>query len=527
MLDMMGNRNLRDLLDERASRSPNKTFLVTEDRFGVIGEQTYSEFRRNVDALAAGLEVWGVEPGERVCVHLPNCAEILETWFALATLGAVFVPSNTANTVSELRHVVSHSGSVLIISEPSFANVVTEATEEDVPMLRGVAYGRLGPGESPMPGALSLGSLKLKGAQPSSPGPKSDDVLQIVYTSGTTASPKGVVLTHANALFAGEQGLRTFLLDTSDRTLTCLPIFHVNAQAFTLLAGLAAGATCIVLESYSASKFMNQIRFHEATHLTLVSTHARTLLAQPPQPDDAKHEVRRVFYALYMSTEERDAFEDRFGMELINGYGLSEAMVLVTASPVFGPKRWPSIGLPVHDREVRLVDAHGVDVVEGEVGEIIVKGRPGRTIMLGYHKDPEATSQAMQDGWLYTGDNAFADANGYLHFFDRRKDMIKRAGENISSAEVEAALLKHPDIAEASVVGVADAIRGEAVSAFVVLHPSTKIAIEEIQAHCQKFLSYFKIPTSFSTLESLPKTSIGKIKKNYLKQIAESEMQDF
>jgi crotonobetaine/carnitine-CoA ligase len=244
---------------------------------------------------------------------------------------------------------------------------------------------------------------------------------------------------------------------------------------------------------------------------------ARTLLAQPERETDSQHTVRRTFYALNISVAEKDRFEKRFAVELINAYGLSEAMTLVTIAPVFGPKRWPSIGLPSAGRVVRLVGEDGQDVAVGEPGEIVVAGVPGRTIMKGYHNNPEATAKAIRDGWLYTGDSAFADEDGYLYWFDRSVDAIKRAGENISTIEVEGVLTEHPAIAEAAVIGIPDPIRDQAVKAVVVFVAGVTATADELTEFCAKRLSKFKVPTEYEFRDALPKTSIGKVSKGDLR----------
>ena len=195
----------------------------------------------------------------------------------------------------------------------------------------------------------------------------------------------------------------------------------------------------------------------------------RTILAQPPAEGERDHQVRRLFYAINVTDAEKESFEQRFGITLINGYGLSEGMTLLTCAPVVGPRRWPSIGLPSPGRRILLLDDQGNEVAPGEVGEIVAVGRPGRDIMLGYYKDPEATEAALRPGGrMHTGDNAYADEQGYLYFFDRKKDMIKRAGENVSALEVESVVLDHPLVVEAAVIGVPDDIRDEAVAVVVV-----------------------------------------------------------
>jgi len=505
---------MRDLLDERAERFSDKVWLIFEDKAGVVRTWTYREFAQSVDAVAAGLAGLGVGPGDAVTVHLPNCPEVLQSWFALGALGALMVPSNIANTAGELQHVMSYSDSVAVVTQSSLLPVVQEALGS-CPDVRHTILART----SEIPdGVVAFDDLLATTDVPPRPTVHEEDVVQMLFTSGTTARPKGVLLTHANALRAGERYSRSLYLDQSDRCLTSLPVFHVNAQCLTVLSSMTVGGSCVVLEEYRATKFMDQVRAHEATQMSVVAMQARTLLAQPPRDVDAQHKLRRVFYAINISDAEKEEFERRYAVELINGYGLSEAMTLVAVAPVFGPKKWPSLGLPAYDRQVRLVDAFGADVPVGEVGEIIVWGIPGRTLMKGYHKDPEATAKALRDGWLYTGDNAYADEQGYLYWFDRGKDMIKRAGENVSTAEVESVLADHPDVVEVAVFGVPDDIRDEAVKAVLVARTGSTLVPEEIQAFCATRLASFKVPTVIEIRDELPKTSIGKIAKKLLRE---------
>ncbi|ODT95585.1 MAG: ATP-dependent acyl-CoA ligase, partial [Pseudonocardia sp. SCN 72-86] len=361
MHDLIGDRTLRDLLDERTERNPEKPWIVYEDAEGTVTEYSYLDMSRRVDELAAGLAALGVGKGDRVTIHLRNSPEVVEAWFALATLGAVFVPSNVANTAGEIQHVVSYSESVAIITQPLFADVVAAAVAQ-CPTVRHTLMARTSTAPD---GTLLLDDQRLAGATPPDNGVTSDDVVEMIFTSGTTARPKGVLLTHANALHSGERSSRALLLDSSERCLTSLPVFHVNAQSLTVLSSLTVGGTAIILEEYRATRFWDQVRAHKATQISLVAMQARTLLAQPPRDTDAEHDVRRVFYALNITVDERDTFEKRYGVELVNGYGLSEAMTLVTVAPVFGPKRWPSIGVPLHDRVVKLVDAEGNEVPRG------------------------------------------------------------------------------------------------------------------------------------------------------------------
>ncbi|MFC9978405.1 AMP-binding protein [Gordonia sp. NPDC127522] len=513
-IDVVGNRTLRDLLDERADRYADKPFLVFEDKDGVVSETTYAEFRQKVDKVAAALTDLGIVQGDKVAVHMPNSPEILEVWFALATIGGTMVPSNTANTVGELQYVLDYSGAIAVVTQPSFLETVASAADA-APAVKHRILART---TEVTPGTVLLSDIVNTDTVAPRPEVDSEDVVQMLFTSGTTARPKGVLLTHANALHGGERESRGLLLDESDRCMTSLPIFHVNAQVITVLSSMTVGGTAIVLEEFRASKYWDQLRKHGATQTSLVAMQVRTLLAQPARDTDRDHRLRRLFYALNVSDEEKDAFQNRFDVELINAYGSSEAMTLVTLSPVFGPKKWPSIGKPLVGRTVRLVDIEGNDVPVGSVGEIIVQGVPGRTLMKGYHNNPEATAAALRDGWLWTGDNAYADEDGYLYWFDRRSDMIKRAGENISTAEVEFAISEHPDVEEVAVIGVPDPLRDEAVKAVVVPKPGAELTPEAIQEFCEGRLAKFKIPTVVDLREALPKTSIGKISKGVLRK---------
>jgi len=513
-MDLIGNRTLRDLIAERAHRQPDKPYLVFEDKTGAVQEYTYAEMLASVKRAAAGFSSIGVSKGDAVVVHLANCPEFLFSWFGLAWIGAVAVPSNVANTAHELEHVIGFSEAVAVITSTDYLDPIDEVLTS-VPAVKHRIVARTA---EPVPGALLLDDLMATETDPPDVQVDAEDVVEMIFTSGTTSRPKAVMLTHANCLRSGERASRSAATDNTDRFLTALPAFHVNAQSMTILASLTVGGTCVMLEEYRATQFWSQLRRHRATSVSLVAMQVRTLLAQPPTNEDRSHRLRRNFYAINVLDSEKEAFEDRFGVELVNGYGLSEAMTIVTVAPVFGEKRWPSIGLPAYDRLVRIVDENDEDVAVGTPGEIIVWGVPGRTLMKGYFKDPAATAAAVRDGWLYTGDNGYFDEKGYVYFFDRKKDVIKRAGENISASEVEYALITHPSIAEAAVIGVPDPIRDEAVKAFVVAEPGVDLSVEDVVAYCRTRLASFKVPTIVEMRDSLPKTSIGKIEKKVLRR---------
>jgi crotonobetaine/carnitine-CoA ligase len=514
MLDPLGDRTLTDLLEERTEAHGDRIFLVYEDGEESISELTYDEFAADVRRCARGLAERGVGRGDRVVVHVRNCPEVLVTWFALARLGAVFVPSNVANTAGELVHILSVTKAKLAITEPRLLEPVQQAVSACGDATE-IVVAR-GDGDD----LATFADLLAHGDDAPRPDVASSEVVELIFTSGTTRKPKAVMLTHANCVRGGLDSVHCLWMEEGERCLTALPLFHVNAQSMSVMAALTVAGTLILIEEFRASRFWGQVRRHHATQTALVAMQLRTLLAQPPDDGDAEHDLKRLFYAINVTDDEKARFEARYGVTLISGYGLSEAMTLLACAPVVGPRRWPSIGLPSPGRRLALLDDHGNEVGPREVGEIVAEGTPGRDIMLGYLDDAEATAAALRDGRLYTGDNAWADEQGFLYFFDRKKDMIKRAGENVAALEVEGALLEHPDIVEAAVFGVPDPIRDEAVAAVVVAHGLTA---EDVIDHCREHLAKFKVPTFVEFAAELPKTSIGKVRKDVLrKQFAET-----
>lgn len=506
---------MKDLWNEKVLLRPDHPFLVFEDKRGKVQRYSYREFDRLINKAANGLRSAGVGYQDKVALHLNNSPEFLITWFACAKLGAVMVPSNVHHLQEEMEYVLSFSDAVAVITE-----------EDYIPRLQPIL-----PKLSKLKTAVIARTdeaheeyIKFQDwleheddREPDAPV-KQSDVLEMIFTSGTTALPKGVLLTHANHLSSGQRVSKHTRLTPKDRTIGALPLFHVNAQSNVVLGTLTVGGTVIMLEQYSARRYLQQIIEHKATRTSIVSMHLRTMLAQPASEQDRAHQLESVTFAINVSDADKEAFEERFGVQLLNGYGLSEAMTLVTLAPIDGIRKWPSIGLPVFDREVKIVDDAGHEVPPGDIGEIIVKGIPGKTIMQGYYKNEQATEEAIKDGCLHTGDKGYMDEQGYLYFYDRKKDVIKQAGENISASEIEGILMKHPKIKEAAVIGVEDHLRDEVVKAFIVTEANEELKEDDLISWCHCHMAKFKVPRYFEFREELPHTSIGKIEKRLLRR---------
>lgn len=511
-MEASGNRLFADLLREKVQAHPDKPCVVFEDALGRVSSLTYREFAACVNRLCAALIRDGVQPGDKVSLMMTNCTEFLISWLAINQAGAVMVPVNVLYAPDELTYLLSHSDSVAFLCEQKFVSLFMEVADKCLGVRLRICART---DQAPAGFRLMDDILKTESEAPNGARVDPGAPAQIVFTSGTTSRPKGAVISHRSSLIQGLAVSQALGMTPSDRTCVVLPLFHVNGQYVGVLPTLTVGGTIVLLETYSATKFWNQVRQHDCTLMSIVPMQLRTMLAQPERPDDAQHRVRFSFYALPTTDEEWDRFEQRFGVKLVEGYGLSETLGICTCNPLYGRIKRHCIGLPVLGRQIRVVDEQSADRPAGEVGRILVRGE---ALFSGYYKNPEATAACMHEGWFDTGDNGLFDEEGYLHFFDRSKDVIKRAGENIAATEVERVLNEHPKIAESAVIAVPDPLRDEAVKAFIVLRPGESMTAEEVQQWCQRHLAKFKVPSFCEFVPSLPKTSIGKIMKYVLKQ---------
>ncbi len=526
-MDVIGNRNLRWLIETKVREYSDQEFIVFEDRLGNVHRYTYREFDENVNKYANILNGLGIKQGDKVNVHLLNSPEYLFSWFAIAKLGAVMIPTNVLSGAFEMEYFLNFADCVAIITEPYYMDMYKGILDK-CPNIKNVLLARtspLYPNKKLYPDTIIVQDI-LKDTSPEIPevtiGPEDD--LMMIFTSGTTSRPKAVQLTHANAVFAGIFGSQGYKVVSQDRHFMVLPLFHVNAQFISVMPTLAAGATLVMTEQFSASRYMEQARRHKVTTTSLVAATAKMILAQPTHELDGLNDFRLVMYAIAISDEQWVEFETRFNVQLSDLWGMTETLAETTMNPPDLEMKRNCIGLARPGNEIKVVDEDGKEVPTGTVGEIIVQGVPGRTLMKGYYKNPEATAQTIQNGWLYTGDNAYMDEDGYFYFVDRKKDMIKRGGENVAAVEVEYVISLHPKVQEVAVVGVPDPIRDEAIMALVVLKEGETGDADEMINFCKEKLAKFKVPSFVEFKESFPKTSIGKIQKNILRN---EEMKKF
>ncbi len=519
------------LLEERAAERPEQPYLLWKDH-----QLSYGQLRDVADAVGRRLLSLGLVPGDRVAIHLPNCAEFVHVFFGAMRAGLVAVPMNSQLKERELKYILQNSEARACISVWPLVNMVRNVRGE-LPALKTIVIS----GTCPVPRdawAQELGEgllpyddfLPGPGFVPAPPAPLDASAeAAIIYTSGTTGNPKGVVLTHHNYGTNLRQLIRAADIKPEDRFLCVLPLFHVNAQVVTLLAPLGAGASVVLLEKFSPVEFLEAIHKYQVTTFSAVPTIYAIL---NNRLDLGKYDLSHLRFCICgaapMPVEVFETFEKKFKARIVEGYGLSEGTCASSVNPVDGVRKVGSIGVPLEGQEMRIVDDHGVPVAPGVTGEIVVRGE---NVMKGYFKDPAASEAALREGWLHTGDLGHVDSDGYFWIAGRKKEMIIRGGENIYPKEIEDVLYAHPRVAEAAVVGLPDPVWGEEVGAFIVLREKTKLThqhllSDEVISFLKERLADYKLPRKVFFRDNLPRTATGKVQKHVLKASVSGESGD-
>ncbi|WP_243544481.1 crotonobetaine/carnitine-CoA ligase [Pseudodesulfovibrio tunisiensis] len=521
-MDIIGDRTLRQVWDGLAQRHGAKTALVFESTSGETSEYTYAELNGEINRAANLFLGLGVEKGDRVAVQLHNSPEFLAVWFGLAKIGAIMVPINVHYLHGESLYILQKCAPRFIVAEERFAHQYEKMMEEKTVALEGILIarepvGREFPGAENFSRLLREQSAELERVVPLS----SSDTAEILFTSGTTSNPKGVVITHYNQVFAGHYTAWQCNLREDDRFMTMMPSCHIDFQCTAAMPTFTIGATFILLEKYSARRFWRQVCLHRATVTECIPLMIRTLMLQPQQVWEKDHCLREVMFFLNISEAEKDAFIERFNVRLFTSYGMTETIVGILGDCPGAERRWPSIGQTGLCYEARIADEAGNEAAPGVLGEILIKGEPGRTIFREYYEEPEATARTLTSGgWLHTGDKGYMDEDGYFYFVDRKQNLIKRSGENISSTEIENFLVTHPKIVDAAVVGIPDDICDEAVKAFIVVKEGETLTVEDVFDYCTEHIAKFKVPSSIEIRTDFPRTCTGKVRKNVLRDEA-------
>ncbi|RPF54221.1 class I adenylate-forming enzyme family protein [Aquisalibacillus elongatus] len=498
-----GNLSIYDYLNKQAKKYEAKTFLYYEDQ--II---SYSDMLKRANQLASWFKKQDIQKGDVVAVMLKNQPFFYDVWFGCAAIGAILLPINTASTPRELEYFLEHSESKGIFYDSDLVD------SDHLNVMEKQHLYFYHENNKNLTEDISLESEENHNDEVNA-----HDVCSICYTSGTTSKPKGVLITHENYLYAGHSSVLYQQLTSDDRYLIFLPLFHVNSQYYTSMATLVVGGSIILLEKFSANTFWDTVQKYNPTVSSFVATIIKILLRLPKHPAEEQHNIRQIGYGLFVNKNEIDEFQERFNIKLFQWYGMTESITTNITTPLY--EEMPvdpntgilSIGKPGLGQEVKIIHQEGYECEAYEVGEIVIKSP---SLMKGYYKNKEETDRSLRNGWLYTGDYGYMNEEGFIWFVDRNKDLIKRAGENISSVEIENQLYEYPDIVHCAVIGEPDEIREEKVVAYIQTE-NQNLTKEDIIEFSKERLAEFKIPEEILFVDDFPRTSIGKIQKHLLR----------
>ena len=498
------------VLAHHAARSPERAITVFEDE-----TTTYAQMDAGARALAGGWRARGVGQGDVVALLSYNCPQFLQSMFAANCLGAIAMPINWRLAAPEVRFILEHSGARALVCDDALLELADQATfgVEDA-IVRACI-----PGDAPS-GWTTLADLEAEGGAGPVVDPvpaEPDDVHRLMYTSGTTGRPKGVMLTHANLAWKNLAHVVEFAFSDDDLGLACGPLYHVGALDLTTTSLIAAGATSIIHRAFDAAAVVDELERSRVTTVWLAPAMVNAIMAIPgveqrdlssvrviinggeKMPIPLIERIQRTFPSAW--------FADAYGLtETVSGDTFLDRDSIVT--------KLGSVGRPCLYLDLDVWDGDGRPLPPGEPGEVVLRGPK---VFKGYWRDPEASARAFEGGWFHTGDIGVRDEDGYLFIVDRLKDMIVSGGENVAGSEVERVLYEHPAVLEAAVVGRPDERWGEVPVAFVVLREGVVTTADELVAHCRGQLAKYKVPKDVTFLDALPRNPSGKVLKRELR----------
>jgi fatty-acyl-CoA synthase len=504
---MQGDMNWFAVLAHHASRTPDHPMTV----FGGA-PTTYREMAEHAAGLAGGLAERGVGPGDVVALLSYNCPEFLETIFATNYLGAIAMPINWRLAAPEVRFILEHSGARALVCDGQLLDLAGQAT---VGMDAVLARASITPLDAD--GWTTVADLRESSGTAAYVPALADDVHRLMYTSGTTGRPKGVMITHANLAWKNLAHIIEFGFTSSDLGLACGPLYHVGALDLTTTSLIAAGATVVLHRTFEAPDVVDELERSRISTVWLAPAMVNAIMALPDiggrdlssvrlvinggekMPVPLIERIQRTFPSAW--------FADAYGLtETVSGDTFLDRDSLV--------RKLGSVGRPCLYLELDVWDEQRRSLAAGQRGEIVMRGPK---VFKGYWRDPDATAAAFAGGWFHTGDVGVRDDDGYLFIVDRFKDMIVSGGENIAGSEVERALYEHSAVLEAAVVGRADDRWGEVPVAFVVLRQDVTVTVDELTEHCRTQLARFKVPRAITFLDALPRNPSGKVLKRELR----------
>jgi crotonobetaine/carnitine-CoA ligase len=509
--DVVHDRVIHRVLRQKVEQYGNRDFFYfKEQTFG------YEDFDRQSDKVAAGLQAIGIGKGDKVAIQMGNRPEFLFVWFGLSKLGAIEVPVNTAHRGSLLTYMIDKADCRLVVAESQFLDRLAPVLE-DLPKVENIVV--LSQPDDKWPRVdkptLDYAHMVDNDGRYKETAITWSDPFVVMFTSGTTGPSKGALMPQNYALFMGEVICEAGQYTQNDRLYNALPLFHGNAQVLSTMPALMSGARMILAEKFSASRFWDDVKRYGCTEFNYVGTILPILYKAEPRPDDGDNPLR-IMIGGGAPPDLFEAFEQRFGLRLVEGYGMSE-MGLPFMSP-YSDSKPGTCGKPRSDYDVKLVDDNGLQVGPGQVGELLIRPLKPYSILLEYYKMPDKTVETWQDLWFHTGDYMRQDEDGFFHFVDRKKDALRRRGENISSYEVEAIVNAHPAVLQSAAVPVRSELGEDEVMVCLRLKPGKNLTPQELMAHCEKEMAYFMVPRYLRFMEALPKTPTERVQKYKLRE---------
>ena len=500
------------MLEEAAKKYPGATYFWFE------GERyTYSEVLARSRRVAQGFATQGVKKGSHVAVLMENCPQFIYTWFGLALLGAVEAPFNPFHKGSILEYLINYSDAEILVISSSFIDEIRSVEDRIKKVKKIIIEGEYKKESFKTIRTIPFAALLQEDAGQLSVDVRYDDIMALMFTSGTTGPSKGVLITHNQAFFVASQYMNVTGVTRSDVGYCYIPLFHEAPQFGLVLGSMLCGGSFLLTRGFSAADFWQDIRKYSCTASGMFEVVINILLMAPEQPDDADNPMR-VFSTAHITPESQEAFEKRFAVKLVNTYGLTEGDCTIAAT--YRDIRPGSFGKPRGYFDVQLFDSMDRKVPRGKVGEIALRPRQPHTIFESYYKMPEKTLEALRNLWWHTGDLAYQDEDGYFFFVGREKDMIRRGDENISALEVEKVAESHPDVKECAAVAAYSEVWGEEVKLVIVRREGSKIDPAGIIAFCDERMAYFMVPRYIEFVQSIPRTGgSGRPVKEQMKPI--------
>lgn len=509
--DTSRERVVHAVLERQAAQHGGRTFLYFKDK-----EFSYQAVNQAANRVARGLQKMRIRKGDKVAIMLDNCPEFLFLWFGLSKLGAVEVPINTAHKGDLLAHMLDISDSCMLVMDNKFTDRVRPVLANLPNIQTVIIYNPFEKGTPrfPVP-QVDWNRLVDNDGNYSPEEVLWSDPCSIVFTSGTTGPSKGPLLPHNHPISMGELAVNIAGLDERDRLYNTLPLFHVIAQNTTTIPAIMSGGSMVLAERFSASTFWEDVKRYGCTAVSYVGSILSMLLKANPKPYDSENPVR-VMLGVGCPMDVFNTFEKRFGVILIEYYGMSE--IGIPLINTLKDRKPGTCGKPSPDYVVKVMDDNCMELGPNTVGELLVRPLIHHYILKEYINMPEKTLEAFQDLWFHTGDYAYYDEEGYFYFVDRKKDALRRRGENISSYEVEKVINSHPAVLESAVIAAKPNGGEDEVMACLTLKPGKTLTPPELMTYCEERMAYFMIPRYLRFMGSLPKTATGRVQKYSLRK---------